>query len=305
MMSATTIIERIVIEAIKRMESMAVVYLNGEYVAKEEAKISVFDRGFLFADAIYEVTCVFGGELIDFERHAKRLDRSLEEMKIVPTLSREELLEMHRELISRNNLENGYVYVQFTRGTDVTRDFVHPDPEKVAPSIVGFTNVLPDFLTDPDAEKGIKVKSMPDLRWGRRDIKTVQLLYSSMAKSRALEAGADDAWLVQDGYVTEGTANNAFIVSGKKIITRELSTALLPGTMRAAVLEFANDNGYVVDERPFCIEEALNAEEAFISSSGHFVTPVVEIDGCKIGEGAPGPVARNLRALLLEGLQRV
>ncbi len=276
------------------------VYVNGEYMAEEEAKISIFDRGFLMADGVYEVTSVLDGKLIDFEGHAKRLQRSLDELGMQSPVSMDELLEIHRELVAKNGIEEGLVYLQITRGAPADRDFVFPDPAETPPTIVLFTQNKPGLAESPVADRGIKVISIPDLRWHRRDIKTVQLLYPSMGKMMAKAAGADDAWLVEDGKVTEGTSNNAYIVKGGKIITRELSNDILHGITRAAVLRFAREAQMEVEERPFTIEEAQGADEAFITSASTFVLPVVEIDGVQLGSGKPGPVARRLREIYLE-----
>ena len=272
-----------------------IVYVNGDYVPEEEAKISVFDRGFLFADGVYEVTSVLGGKLIDFDGHAKRLERSLNELDMPePEV---DLLEIHRQLIARNEIEDGLVYLQVTRGV-ADRDFAYP--EGVPPSVVLFTQAKPGLADSPKAKEGMKVISIDDIRWGRRDIKTVQLLYPSMGKMAAKAAGADDAWMIEDGFVTEGTSNNAYIVKGNKIITRHLGTEILHGITRAAVLRFAREAQMEVEERSFTIDEAKKADEAFITSASTFVMPVVEIDGVAVGAGAPGIVAARLREIYLD-----
>ena len=215
-----------------------IVYVNGEYLPEDEAKVSVFDRGFLFADGVYEVTSVLDGKLIDFEGHATRLARSLGELEMESPVTSDELLDIHRTLVARNGIEDGLVYLQITRGA-ADRDFAYP--EGAQPTIVLFTQAKPGLADSPASKTGIKVISIPDIRWGRRDIKTVQLLYPSMGKMAAKKAGADDAWMIQDGEVTEGTSNNAYIVKGGKIITRHLSTDILHGITRAAVLRFARE----------------------------------------------------------------
>jgi len=274
-----------------------IVYVNGDYVPEEEAKISVFDRGFLFADAVYEVTTVLDGKLIDFEGHAKRLERSLNELDMPAPVTMDELLEIHRELVARNEIDEGLVYLQVTRGA-ADRDFAYPENAK--PSLVLFTQVK-SVANAPAAEQGIRVVSIPDARWGRRDIKTVQLLYPSMGKMMAKQAGADDAWMVEEGEVTEGTSNNAYIVTQDgTIVTRHLGTEILHGITRAAVLRFAREAQMKVEERPFTIEEAKAAKEAFITSASSFVMPVVEIDGAKIGDGAPGDISKRLREIYIE-----
>ena len=276
------------------------VYVNGEYLPEAEAKVSIFDRGFLMADGVYEVTSVLGGKLIDFDGHAKRLQRSLDELDMASPVSVEDLLGIHRELVRVNEIDEGLVYLQITRGAPDDRDFAFPDPETTPATIVLFTQAKPGLADSPAAKKGIKVISIEDIRWGRRDIKTVQLLYPSMGKMMAKKAGADDAWLVEDGHVTEGTSNNAYIVKGRKIITRHLSSDILHGITRAAVLRFAREAQMEVEERAFTIDEAKAADEAFITSASTFVMPVVEIDGAALGAGVPGPVTTRLREVYLE-----
>ena len=279
---------------------MRTVYLNGEYLPENEASVSIFDRGFLMADGVYEVTSVLGGKLIDFEGHAVRLQRSLDALDMQNPISKDDLLEVHRELVRVNEIDEGMIYLQITRGAPGDRDFVFPDPETTEPTIVLFTQNKPGLADSPAAKKGMKVISIDDIRWGRRDIKTVQLLYPSMGKMMAKKAGADDAWMIEDGFVTEGTSNNAYIVKGNKIITRALSNDILHGITRAAVLRFAQEAQMEVEERNFTIDEAKEADEAFITSASTFVMPVVEIDGVALGEGVPGRVAPRLREIYLE-----
>lgn len=276
------------------------VYLNGDYVPENEAKVSIFDRGFLMADGVYEVTSVLDGKLVDFEGHAIRLQRSLTELDMVMPLTRDELLEIHRELVRVNEVVEGGVYLQITRGAPADRDFVFPNPDETPCTVVLFTQSKPGVTDSAASKNGIKVISIDDLRWGRRDIKTVQLLYPSMGKMMAKAAGCDDAWLVEDGHVTEGTSNNAYIVKDGKIITRGLSNDILHGITRAAVLRFAAEAQMEVVERLFTIEEAQQADEAFITSATMFVNGVVEIDGHKVGDGTPGPVSARLREIYLE-----
>ena len=276
------------------------VYVNGEYLPETEAKVSIFDRSFLMADGVYEVTSVLGGKLIDFDGHLARLERSLCELDMQKPEAFDDLLEIHRKLVELNGIEEGMVYLQVSRGSAGDRDFVFPDPEVVKPTLVLFTQNKPGLADNPAAKKGIKVISIEDIRWGRRDIKTVQLLYPSMGKMAAKKEGCDDAWLVEDGFVTEGTSNNAYIVKDGKIITRDLSNSILHGITRAAVLRFAREAQMEVEERAFTIEEAQGADEAFITSASTFVFPVVEIDGAKLGDGTPGPVAKRLREIYLD-----
>ncbi len=284
---------------------MRIVYVNGEYLPEDEAKISVFDRGFLMADGVYEVTSVLDGKLIDFDGHAARLERSLGELEMASPVTRDALLAIHRELVARNGIDQGMIYLQITRGAPADRDFAFPDPDETPSSIVLFTQNKPNLADNPVARKGIRVISIDDVRWGRRDIKTVQLLYPSMGKMMAKKAGVDDAWLVQDGFVTEGTSNNAYMVKDGKIITRARSHDILHGITRAAVLRFAAEAQMQVEERNFTIAEAQEADEAFITSASTFVMPVVEIDGVEIGGGTPGPVASRLREIYLEESRKV
>ncbi len=276
-----------------------IVYVNGEYLPEEDAKVSIFDRGFLFADGVYEVTSVLDGKLVDFDGHAERLARSLSELDMPTPMPTDELLEIHRELLRRNDVSEGMIYLQVTRGSDGDRDFVFPDPKTTAPSVVLFTQSKA-IADSPAAKTGLKVISIEDIRWGRRDIKTVQLLYPSMGKMMAKAAGADDAWMIEDGFVTEGTSNNAYIVKGGTIITRHLGNEILHGITRAAVLRFAREAQMVVEERSFTLDEAKDADEAFITSASTFVMPVVEIDGTPVGTGTPGSVARRLREIYLD-----
>ncbi|WP_298676342.1 D-amino-acid transaminase [uncultured Lentibacter sp.] len=276
------------------------VYVNGAYVPETEAQISIFDRGFLMADGVYEVTSVLGGKLIDFEGHAVRLERSLRELDMRAPCTSEELLEIHRELVRVNEIDEGLVYLQITRGSDGDRDFAFPDPETTKPTLVLFTQNKPGLAHSEASKKGAKIISIEDIRWGRRDIKTVQLLYPSMGKMMAKKAGCDDAWMIEDGFVTEGTSNNAYIVKGNKIITRALSNDILHGITRAAILRMAREAQMDVEERSFTIEEAKEADEAFTTSASAFVMPVVEIDGVQMGNGTPGPVAKRLREIYLD-----
>ena len=275
------------------------VYVNGDFVAEADAKISVFDRGFLFADGVYEVTSVLDGKLIDYDGHAVRLQRSLDELEMAAPMAMEELLEVHRELVRLNEIENGLVYLQITRGNPGDRDFAYP-PADTKPTLVLFTQSKPNLPSNDAAAKGMTVISAPDMRWGRRDIKTVQLLYPSMAKMMAKAAGADDAWMVEDGFVTEGSSNNAYIVKGNTIISRHLGNEILAGITRAAVLRFARESQMKVEERSFTIAEALEADEAFVTSATTFVMPVVAIDGETIGDGKQGNVAKRLREVYLD-----
>jgi D-alanine transaminase len=282
------------------------VYVNAEYLPEDQAMISVFDRGFLMADGVYEVTSVLGGKLIDFAGHCIRLQRSCDGLEITNPHTPAEWLELHRQMVARNDLVDGLVYLQVTRGNPGDRDFAYPAAD-LPPTVVLFTQSKPGLADNPAAEVGMKVISVPDIRWGRRDIKTVQLLYPSMAKMAAKKAGADDAWMVEDGMVTEGTSNNAYIIKGNRIITRQLSHDILHGITRAAVLRFAAEAQMIVEERPFSVAEAQSADEAFITSASAFVMPVVELDGVGIGardgKGKPGQVVARLREIYLDEMR--
>ncbi|MBO9454990.1 D-amino-acid transaminase [Paracoccus sp. R12_1] len=275
------------------------VYVNGEYLPEDQASVSIFDRGFLMADGVYEVVSVLNGKLLDFDGHMARLQRSLAALEIVNPLAENEYLDAHRTLLDRNAIIDGLVYLQVTRGNPGDRDFAYP-PEDTPPTVVMFTQAKPGLADAPAAKTGWKIVSVEDLRWGRRDIKTVQLLYPSMAKMEAKSRGADDAWLTEDGFVTEGTSNNAYIVKDGVIVTRELSHDILHGITRAAVLRFAAEAQMKIEERSFTIAEAQEADEAFVTSASAFVMPVVEIDGKPVGTGKIGAIATRLREIYLE-----
>ena len=281
---------------------MRTVYVNGEYVPENEAKISVFDRGFLFADGVYEVTSVLEGKLVDFSGHCARLRRSLGELNMTFNMPDEELLAIHRKLVELNELQEGLVYLQVTRGA-ADRDFVFPAEDTPA-TLVLFTQVKA-LIDQPLAANGQKIATVEDRRWGRCDIKTVQLLYPSLAKMEAISKGANDAWLVRDGEVTEGSSNNAYIVTDEgTIVTRDISNLILKGITRTAVLECARQLQMKIEERPFTVKEAQSAREAFATSATGFVNPVVEIDGVVIGDGAVGPVARQLRETYIDEMRK-
>lgn len=279
------------------------VFVNGSYLPEDQASVSIFDRGFLMADGVYEVVSVLDGKLLDFDGHMARLGRSLDALGIAQPMTAEEWLAAQRRLVADNAITDGLIYLQVTRGNPGDRDFAYP-PQDTPPTVVMFTQSKPGLAENPQADTGLRVCTVPDIRWARRDIKTVQLLYPSMAKMEAKAQGCDDAWLVEDGpsgpVVTEGTSNNAYIVKGGTIVTRALSNDILHGITRAAVLRFAREAQMSVEERSFTVAEAKAADEAFITSASAFVMPVVEIDGAMLGDGRPGPVARRLREVYLE-----
>ncbi|MCE4226742.1 D-amino-acid transaminase [Methylobacterium sp. C25] len=269
-------------------------YVNGEYLPLEQASVSVLDRGFLFADGIYEVAAVLGGRLVDNAGHVARLERSLSEIGIKNPYSLEEWVRIETELVARDGLEEGLVYLQVTRGA-AERDFSFP--KDTAPTVVAFTQAK-KIAHNPLAESGAKVVTVPDIRWQRRDIKSVALLAQVLAKQAASEAGAAEAFMVEDGSITEGSSSTAFIVTRDgTIVTRPLSNALLPGITRRAVIALATEFDLKLEERLFSVEELHDAAEAFYTSASAFVMPVVSVDGRALGDGRPGPVARRLREL--------
>lgn len=273
-----------------------IVYVNGSYLPEEQGKISIFDRGFLFADGIYEVTAVVNGKLVDYAPHMERLERSLHEVQMDWPCSREELKAMHVEMVKRNNLAEGWIYMQVTRGS-ADRDFKFP--KGVKPTLIAFTQAK-KLVDNPDAARGVSVITIPDIRWARRDIKTVNLLAPVLGKQAAYEAGAFEAWMVEDGKVTEGTSSNAYIVKDGKVVTRGLSNNILAGCTRRALFRLATEHHVEIEERSFTADEAYAADEAFLTSASNFVMPIVEIDGKRVGGGQPGPLTRKLREMFLE-----
>jgi D-alanine transaminase len=275
-----------------------IAYVNGAYVPLAEAKVSILDRGFLFADGIYEVSAVLDGKLVDNASHLARLERSVGEILLPLPETLERITEIQHELIARNRLENGLVYIEVTRGADVGRDFAFP--KGVRPTLVMFTSVK-DIVNAPTAKSGIGVITVPDIRWARRDIKSVGLLAQVLAKQAAAEAGAGEAWMLEDGKVTEGGSSSAFILTQNDVlVTRHNSSSILPGCTRKAVVKLAEERQLRIEERPFTIEEALAAKEAFITSASSFVQPVVSIDGKAVADGKPGPMAARLREIYID-----
>ena len=274
-----------------------IVYINGEYVPENEAKVSIMDRGYLFADGVYEVSAVINGKMVDNDRHLLRLERSLGELDMKSPLPVDEIEKIQIELIERNGLQEGIIYLQITRGV-AERDFLWP--EDISPTLTMFTQEK-KLLQPPLAGKGASIITVPDIRWQRRDIKSVALLAQAMAKHAARKAGADDAWMVDNGYVTEGTSTNAFIVTmDGTLVTRDLTNKILHGDTRRAVLRLAEEAQLPIEERPFKPEEAYDAVEAFATGSSFFVLPVVEIDGHVLSNRAPGPLTNRLRELYIE-----
>ena len=270
---------------------MRIVYLNGDYVPRSAAKVSIFDRGLLFSDAVYEVVSVIDGRLIDMERHVTRLERSLGELSINASA---DWSVVARKLVADNGLQEGLVYLQVSRGVMEDRDYRWPAPE-TPPTIFAFAQQRV-LIENPLVGRGMRIITRPDLRWQRCDIKTTQLLYASLMKMEAVAAGVDDIWMTRDGLVTEGTSQNAHIISWEGIlISHQLDRAILPGVTRIEMLTQAKSLGLAVEERAFSIEEAKDAAEAFISSSTLLIMPVVEIDGHRIGDGRPGERTIKIR----------
>ena len=274
-----------------------IVYVNGRFVPESEAHVSIFDRGFLFGDGVYEVSSVLDRGLVDNSAHLARLERSLGELGMALPATPDEIVRAQKELIARNDLDEGTIYLQITRGP-ADRDFAYPAEPK--PTLVMFTQKK-SIVDNPLAARGITVITVPDLRWRRRDIKTVGLLAASMAKQAALDAGADDVWMVEDGVVTEGSSNNAYIVTRDGVVvTRHLGSEILHGITRAAVLRLSREHQIAVEERAFTVDEAKSAAEAFITSASSFVIPVTGIDGETIGDGRPGAITTRLREIYIE-----
>ena len=272
-------------------------YVNGEFVRLEDAKVSILDRGFMFADGVYEVAAILGGRLVDNDAHLARFARSLGEVSIASPLPLDEIARLEAELVRRNAVEEGTLYLQVTRGAG-DRDFTFPEPAR--PTLVMLTQAR-DLVNAALAERGIRVVTVPDIRWKRRDIKTVALVAQVLAKQEAKRRGADEAWMVEDGFVTEGGSSNAFIATKDgAIVTRRPDTSILSGITRKSVLALAAERGIALDERPFSVAEAHSAAEAFLTSASTFVLAVVAIDGRPVGDGRPGPLARRLREIYLE-----
>ncbi|MFD1328370.1 D-amino-acid transaminase [Mycoplana ramosa] len=273
------------------------VYVNGQYLPEHAAQISIFDRGFLFADGIYEVSAVIDGRLVDNDLHLARLERSLGEIMIPMPLPVAEIIKVQAELIRRNDLREGVVYLQVTRGA-ADRDFGFA--EGMQPTFVAFTQAK-NLRAAASVQDGVAVDLMEDQRWARRDIKTVMLLAQVLAKKRAKGRGFHEAWLVEDGFVTEGASSTAYIVTADgKIIVRPNSHAVLPGCTRQAIMKIAEELGVSMEERRFTVEEAYQAKEAFLTSASSLVTPVIRLADRTIADGKPGPITRRLQAVYLE-----
>ena len=275
-----------------------IAYVNGSFVPLADAKVSILDRGFLFADGIYEVAAVLDGKLVDNASHLARLQRSVGEIALQLPETIDRIQEIEKELVARNNLVNGMVYLEVTRGADTGRDFAFP--KGVKPTLIMFTAVK-DIVNAESARTGINVITVPDIRWTRRDIKSVALLAQVLAKQAAAEAGAGEAWMIEDGKVTEGGSSSAFILTQDDVlVTRQNGSEILPGCTRKAVVKLAEERQLRVEERAFSVDEALKAKEAFITSASSFVQAVVSIDGKKVANGKPGPMTNRLREIYID-----
>ncbi len=274
-----------------------VAYVNGRYVLHHDAMVHIEDRGYQFADGVYEVCEVFRGALIDEKRHFERLAYSLAELQIATPLRGGALAVVVREVMERNRVENGFVYLQVTRGV-APRDHVFPR-KPARPSLVVTARQVDPEKSEAIARKGISVITTPDLRWKRVDIKSISLLPNVLARQLASERGAYEAWFVDsEGMVTEGAASNAWIISGTgSIVTRQLDRSILRGITRTTLIEIVVAEGLKLEERPFSLDEVFAAREAFITGATTLIMPVVRIDGREIGAGIPGPVASKLRTI--------
>jgi len=274
-----------------------IVYVDGAFVPFEDARVSIMDRGFLFGDGIYEVSAVLDGKLVDNEAHLARLERSLSMIRIDLPMPLADIVPLQQQLIEKNDLKEGIVYIEVTRGVS-ERDFSFP--KGVKPTVVMFTQPK-NIVANPNAETGVPVITVPDIRWERRDIKSVALLAQVLAKQAAAEKGAYEAIMIEDGHVTEGGSSTIFIVTKDgKLVTRPLSNAILPGITRATLLKLATEHQITIEERLFSLEETMNAAEAFLTSASSFVMPIISIDGKAIGSGKPGAITKKAREMYFE-----
>ncbi len=278
----------------------SIAYVNGQFLPIAEARVSVLDRGFLFADAIYEVVAVVNGRLVDCQGHLARLQRSMHEMRMTANVSLDQLRTLMCELISREGLEEGLIYLQLTRGAAATRAFHFPDPAETTLTTVMFAQRM-RLLENPLAEAGVKAITIPDIRWQRRDIKSTSLLAQVLGKQAAAEAGAFEAWMVEDGYVTEGTSSSACIITADHVlVTRPVTHDILDSVTRRAVFRLASEIGLEIQQRLFTLHEAYDAQEAFTASATALIMPIIEIDGHVIADGKPGKYSRRLREIYLQ-----
>jgi len=278
-----------------------IVFLNGDYMPADEAKVSVFDRGYMFGDGVYEVVPIVNYTVLDREPFLERFGRSLSELDLAWPMSKNDFLNMIDELVKKNDIKEGGVYMQVTRGV-APRDFSYPKDTATTCTAFGFKK---DILDNPQAKSGLRVVTVEDIRWKRRDVKSIALLGQCMAKEEAKRKGAYEGWMIEDGFVTEGTSSSAYIVKDNVIVTRPLSNSILPGIRRKLLIEIANEHDIKIEERLFTPQEALDADEAFLSSATTFVLPIVEIDGKQIGSGKPGPVFEKMRKMYIESALKI
>ena len=276
------------------------VYVNGEFFSKKEASISVFDRGFLFSDSVYEVSAVLDGNLVDWKEHFARLIRSLGHLNLVNNFQEEEFYQIQKKLIKENKLKEGLCYIQITRGV-AERDFNFLK-KSLLPTVVIFTQKK-QILNNPASKVGIKIITVPDERWRRRDIKTTQLLAQSLAKTHAVQKGVDDSLLVQGGFINEGSSSNAFIIKDERIVTPSLSNDILGGITRSSVIKFCRINNIEIKEQKIKIDDLMNAQEVFLTSSTGFVTPVIEVDGRRVGNGLVGNMVKEIQRIYLDQIK--
>ncbi len=278
-----------------------IVFLNGEYLKADEAKVSIFDRGYMFGDGVYEVVPVVNYTVLDREPFLERFGNSLRELDLKWPMSKNEFLKMIDELVKKNDIKEGGVYMQVTRGV-APRDFAYPKNISTTCTAFAFKK---EVINNPYATSGVKVVTVEDIRWKRRDVKSIALLGQCIAKEEAKKKGVYEGWMIEDGFITEGTSSSAYIVKDNIIITRPLSNAILPGIRRKLLIKLANEHDIKIQERLFTAQEALNADEAFLSSATTFVLPIVEIDGQKIGDGKPGPVFNKMRKMYIESALKI
>ena len=274
--------------------------MNGEFFSKKEASISVFDRGFLFSDSVYEVTAVLDGKLVDWKEHFARLIRSLGHLNIENNFQEEDFYQIQRKLINENQLKEGLCYVQVTRGV-AERDFNFAK-KSLLPTVVIFTQEK-QILKNAASKVGVKIITVPDDRWRRRDIKTTQLLAQSLAKTHAVKKGVDDSLLVQDGFINEGSSSNAFIIKDERIITPCLSNDILGGITRSSVIKFCKKNNLEIKEQKINVNDLIDAQEVFLTSATGFVLPVIEVDGRRVGNGLIGDRVREIQKIYLEQIK--
>ena len=272
----------------------SVAWVNGEFKNIDDATVSVLDRGFLFADGVYDVAAVIAGRAIDLPAHLNRMARSLHEMKLTSPVPLNQLPGLMTELIQRESLQEGMIYLQVTRGADRTRGFSFPDSQTTPATLVMFAQQK-KLVDNPDALNGVTAISIPDIRWRRRDIKSISLLPQVLGKQLATEAGAFEAIMIEDGYVTEGTSSAVGMIRANELVTRPISNDILDSITRRAIDHLCQQTDLKVVERKFALEELVDADEVFVASATALITPVISIDGHAIGNGVPGPWAQQLR----------